>query len=249
MCIRDRYASADEGNSFDVIEEWDGTNNAGGFPEVVYSGAAFVLSYIETAPVDFGQATIRIVGNAYQPTSSVDRIRLTLLPAFGTVSAPFITEGDMALATTPNGALYLSGRAVPTSAFSAYPENGECFMVRSDDFGVTWQAIGQFSGFGGLSALTGVWYNANNPTTCPFALSMTYSQGRMAVLHNQKANPGVAPGFPNEPSLSVSYLGGSSTVTMPGFQRFQTAYRRVNYEDTWLPFDLPPVTLLSLIHI
>jgi len=237
-----QYASADEGNSFDSIEEWEGDTDAGGFPSVVFSGGAFVVSYIETRPTVQGQATVRIVGNAYQPLSSVSRNRLTFAPAFGNVVGQFINQGDMALASTPDGALYISGRAVPTTAFSSYDEDGECFMLRSDDFGLTWAPVGQFSGFGGLAGLTGVWYNGNNATTCPDNLCMTFSQGRMAVLHNHKANPGVAPGVPNEPSLSVSYLGGSSTVTLPGFQRFQTGYRRVNFEDTWLPFDLPPVT-------
>jgi len=238
-----QYASSDDGNSFDSIEEWDGlsTGRAGGFPDLVFSGDHFVVGYISVEPTSNAQAKGFRLGNAYQPTTSVPHDLIALGPAFGEYAAPYIIQGDLAMATTPSGPIYVTGRAVPNSTFSAYDEDGECVMFRSDDFGLTWNAIGQFSGLAGLSGLSGVWYNGNNATTCPRALAMTHSRGRMAVFHNWKASPGVT-GTIDEPSLSVSYLGGSSTVTLPGFQRFQTGYRRVNFEDTYLPFDLPAVT-------
>lgn len=240
-----QYASADEGSSFTVIEEFDGLTDAGGYPDLVYSGGQFTVAYIETQSLvtGIGRAVIRRVGNAFQPLTSTVKIDI-FGPVFGTLplGSQHLTAGDLAMTAAPDGSIYLTGRAVPNPYLMSYDEDGECFMHRSDDFGITWQPIGQFSGFNGLDGYPGVWYNSNTATTGPAGFAMTYSQGRIAVLHGQNANPGAIPGFPFEPSLSVSYLGGSSTVTLPGFQRFQTGLARVNFEDTWLPFDLPQVT-------
>lgn len=237
-----QYASSDEGNTFDSIEEWDGVNYAGGFVDVIQAGDHFLCAYIQSEPSNACKAfTIRL-GNAYQPSTSVVHDVVHNEFAFGDYGAagPFITDGDLSLAKTPQGTVYITGRATPTSSFSTYQENNACVMFKSDDYGVTWDNIGNYRGLLTVlsGSISGVWYNQNRPDTCPRALAMTHTQGRMAVLHNWRANPGVS-GSIDEPSLAVSYLGGSSTVTMPGYQRFQNIRQRVNFDDTYLPFDLP----------
>lgn len=240
-----QYASADLGNTFDAVTEWDPVENAGGWPDIEYTGGHFLCGYIQSQPIAQGLCTFFKLGNAYSNSASVEHVALDFAPAFGDfdiASSTFIVDGDLALASTTDGALYVFGRAVNTTHFSSYEENSACFVYRSDDFGSSWEPVGQFEGFGGLSGLVGCWYNANTATTCPTAFAATECEGRIVLVHNWKASPGAVPSLPTEPSLGASYLGGSSNVTLPGYQRFQTSYRRVNFEDTWFPFDLPSVT-------
>ena len=238
-----QYASSDEGNTFDQVAEFDGSADAGGYPDVVYAEGSFIGAYIDTVnPASVARSFE--LGTAYQAITSVNKGSIGIgIPAFGGITplgGALLTDGDLTITASPDGVLYISGRAVENPIFSSYPQNGQCVIFRSGDYGKTWAPMGQSSSFVGAisGGLAGCWYDANKVDTCPRALAMTYAEGRIAMCHNWKANPGVS-GTVDEPSLAVSYLGGSSTVTLPGYQRFQTDYRRVNFEDTWLPFDLP----------
>ena len=54
------------------------------------------------------------------------------------------------------------------------------------------------------------------------------------MSHNWASDPG------NEDnSLGVMYLGGWSTVTMPGYTLFEKSTSRVSWDWSWLPFDIP----------
>ena len=242
-----QYASSDEGNSFTFVEEWDGvTFNAGGFQDVVFAGEAFVVANAERLPTQFGNLAVRRLGNAYQPLSSMSRVIPSFVPAISNVpyslgaADPRMTDGDLAITSAPDGALYIVGRATESGHYTTVNFNGTCFTLRSDDFGASWSPIGQYDGFD--DPLLGTWFNSNSVQTVPFNLAVSWSEGRLAVLHNQRALPGVIAGVPDEPILSVSYLGGPSTVTLPGYQRFETASRRVNFEDVWLPLNEPQAT-------
>ena len=241
-----QYASSDEGNTFTQIVEFDGATSAGGYPDVVYIEGSFVGAYIETVNPAAVARSFEL-GTAYQSLTSINLGTIgSGIPAFGGITplgGALLTDGDLTITASPDGVLYIAGRAVENPVFTSYTSNGQCVIFRSGDFGKSWAPMGQSSSFAGAitDGLAGCWYDANNADTCPRALAMTYAEGRIAVSHNWRANPGVS-GTIDEPSLAVSYLGGSSTVTLPGYQRFQTDYRRVNFEDTWLPFDLPAVT-------
>ena len=59
-------------------------------------------------------------------------------------------------------------------------------MLRSDDFGASWSALGQ----GDIGTGTGVWYNHDDTNTFPTHFSAVHQHGRAVILHNWAADPG-----------------------------------------------------------
>ena len=103
-------------------------------------------------------------------------------------------------------------------------------VLRSDDFGASWSALGQ----GDIGTGTGVWYNHDDTATFPTHFSAVHQHGRAVILHNWTADPG------NEDwSIGAMYLGGYTTVPLPDLDLLVSASSQVSWLRTWLPLDLP----------
>ncbi len=72
-------------------------------------------------------------------------------------------------------------------------------------------------------------------TTFPTNFVGTSSAGRQVVAFGWTADVSTA----GSHSTGILYLGGYSTVTMPGVQTFASSFQRIGWNRTWVPLDKP----------
>lgn len=217
-----QYASRDLGLTFDQVSQWDGDTGAAFLDVVTLDGTAYVF-YISAVTA---MPAFKAITSAYLPLDDVtEQTPSTSTEVWGYLagSTPeHITYGDLSAVVDDQGTIYLYGRQLSTAS--------EGVVIRSGDGGDTWEDIGFSSASGG----TGTWYDQDDSSTYVRNFAATASRGRVVMLHQWGANPG------NEDSSMASiFLGGYSMVTMPGYQRFARETKRVGWERTWLPFDIP----------
>jgi hypothetical protein len=228
LTYRDRMIqlySTDLGASFENVES---TGNSESFanPEILVVDGVFMLFYVG--------------GSSAAANIKVWRRRAA------TAATKFTS--DTAVATTAQVADWTTNEITPYPSSSAIQaEDGTLYVValrtsnsseyygiisRSVDGGTNWTELGN-SPISAVSMST--WYEQGQQTvTTPRDFRGAFHQGRICLLHNWNANPG------NEDnSLAALYLGGYSTVTMPGFKLFPEDTQRVGFEQTYLPYDLP----------
>lgn len=218
-----QWASFDEGMSFEVVDEgWTMASNGGAFHELLAVGGSFLLVYLSVVDL---LPYVRSIGHASESYDDVAGVSLDSgSEVWGSYdgSAQYIDDGDLAVCLDEDGALYAYGRQPSVQ--------NEGIVVRSIDGGATWEGMGHSPTTSGLS----MWWNTQDSSTHPRAITATCQRGRVLVLHNWDANPG------NEDnSLGCLYLGGYTSVTMPGWKAHPTDLDRVAFVWSWLPFDLP----------
>lgn len=220
-----QYASADLGSNFVEVDRHDGTTgNGGNFQDLAVVDGRFVLAYL--AVVDKLPRVVRLAsafdaftaGEAVTPASGGGGASTEV---WGSGSAT-ITSGDLALFQDEAGHLYLTGRQPNVQ--------NEWLVIRSVDGGVTWAEMGRSSGTSGC----GKWWDSSDASTYPKDACAVFQRGRAIVIHGHASSPGAY-----TRSLSASYLGGYTSVTMPSYEAFQGDTNQVTYSTTYLPFDLP----------
>ena len=213
-----------------VAEIWDGTAKGGGYPTLLYTGGLWQCYYLSST--DRKAARLRTSSPVFSLANDTEAVYGQ--PLFPALSAPGADIPEIYVALTvvkaDDGALWmLSNEAVDHSPSSA-TSNIFGIMLRSTDAGGTWEAVGQS---GRLSSYS-IFWDSNSATTYPRYYQGCWQGGRLILSHNWKAAPG------NEGnSLGVMYLGGWSTVTMPGYTLFEKTTSRVSFDYSWLPFDIP----------
>lgn len=222
-----QWASNDHGVSFDLVNGAWATADAGDvgamLPEVLAAGLGFVVIFLTAS--DRKPQARSIAAAAYDLESATAVSVAASTEAWATVSGAVLVLGDLAACADETGAIFVFGRQ-PTVT-------GEGIVMWSTDGGVTWDGVGQGSSTAGLTT----WWSCNDVATYPTAFTVCPSQGRMAMLSTFAADPGTL-----DPSLYAMYLGGYSTLTLPGFSRFARQDERISWERTWLPFDTPDAT-------
>lgn len=237
-----QYASTDGGASFDLVETWDGfsVDTAAAYHDLVVVDGKFTLGYLYYNGANVVPG-IRQIANAYSPFSSAQVIAgrdtsatvwdwatntatvidYPLTPP--TSAAP--AGGEYALALDEDGVLYAFGRSHTGGGALR-----ECMVVRSVDAGATWESVGTGSSPSGVAT----WWNHGDDSCYPNSFAATFQAGRAILPHCATAD-----GTTTDPSLRVAYLGGYSTVTMPGSQVFATATKRTAWERTWTGILMP----------
>lgn len=215
-----QYASADLGNNFVEVDRSATTTGTGGnFQDLVVVDGRFVLAYI--AVVDKLPRIVRLA-NAYHPFSA----ETALSPASGTevwgTGIATVATGDLAAFRDEAGNVYLTGRQPSVQ--------NEWIVIRSADGGVTWSEMARSSGTSGC----GKWWDSADASTYPSDACAVFHQGRAIVIHGHASSPGAY----NE-SMSATYLGGYTTITLPAYESFRVDTNQVTYAQTYLPFDLP----------
>lgn len=227
-----QYASSDGGNTFALVETWTGTttDTHAAFHDVVATADRFVVGYLRYTGATVSPM-VRRVSNAYTALSSAEAVGAygTTAFAWGTNTAGVpdytATGGDYAMALDEDGAIYALGR--DHGGAGTYRE---CVTIRSTDGGATWTAMGTSSAASGNAT----WWNHRDTTTYPMGFCAVAQSGRLLVPHVTTAD-----GTTTDPSLSVVYLGGYSTVTMPGSQLSAYADKRASWERTWWAMTTP----------
>ena len=223
-----QYASDSAGLVFTKVEEGPSTTSS--FPtgsdgvhyllynfNVHYHGSAFLVSSVKGNYI-----YVSTLGSAFQKlsTSSVSTSYDTGVPMGGGTSSADLA--DLAACVSDSGALYLH-------ALSELSSKRLGIAAVSLDDGDTVEALG----LSGL-ATDGLWWRGDDNTTYPANFATCFARGRVVMLCNHAANPG------NEDnSLTFLTLGGSSTVTMPAIEGYNSLTKRGGWSENWLPFDLP----------
>jgi hypothetical protein len=228
-----QFASNDLGSTFQTIETWTGASEStsAAFPDLVSVGDAFVLAYLREEAATAGDFIpyVRTISSAYTPLSGVSATRIvTTLDAqeWGTATSNNFTDGELALFADEDGTLYVVGRDFDAGNLD------EVYILRSIDTGATWDRLGTFAA--GLGAPL---WNGRDGSTYPKDFCAVMYGGRTVLLHTFAASPET-----HDPSLCATYFGGYTSVCLPSLDLFVDPLRRVGWERTWLPFDLPDNT-------
>ena len=105
------------------------------------------------------------------------------------------------------------------------------FMLQSIDDGDSFRFVGN----GTTSADNADWFNSGDSGVHPVNFVGTAAAGRQVVATAWTSDVSTAGSY----STGIIYLGGYSTVTLPGIQTFSSSYQRLGWGQTWLPFDKP----------
>ena len=231
-----QFASDDLGGSFELVETGPGTlfvaraivlDIDGGFL-VVYLGTNTNISLIASrAMADaFAPFTAAEVTNIYNGDTEFGS---------GSTGVDYLADGDLAACVADDGAIYVLTRAI-RSAAGATLNIGT--MTRSVDGGQTWQGMG-------LSSISsdgdiGIWYQVADSNTYPTGFAACYAEGRLVLCSLHSTTPST-----HDPSLSAIYIGGHTSVTMPGRGLAAIDTNRATWDIDWLPFELPRDTCFN----
>lgn len=218
-----QYASLDLGASFTLVtatESVDSVVVGAAFQDIVVLDGRFVIAYLEADdPVPY----VRIIGSAYEPWTNATAVGACPgAEPWGLLGTRLYSDGDLALFRDEGGNLYVTGRQVTI--------NHIWTTSASRDSGETWEPLAKSSASSG----SGKWWDAQDGGTYPADACATWQRGRALVIHSHESTPGIY-----DESLSCSYLGGYSTVTMPGYEDFRELKLQVTWGTTYLPFDEP----------
>jgi hypothetical protein len=235
-----QYASDDLGTSFILVHETDpvDVDHVAAQVDVTTAGGFFVVVWLRHIGGGVYQPVINRIGSAYEPINEATAALPFWFGSWG-IETPvtFEVTGDLSIATDEDGGIYLYG-----TEQSVGIEGGVCVGFRSYDVGQTWVALGM--GTAGV-ALYGRWWSADVPAAgddsiYPFDYTMEFHRGRAVVVHRYVSDIGQLPVGQN--SLAFFYLGGYSTVTLPGLELFKKDVLRAGLVVTWVPFAIPSNT-------
>lgn len=222
-----QYASSDLGQHFAEVARHDktltsGDQEGGAYQDLEVTDGYFVLAYLDLVT---GTPIVVRMSNAYESFrthTSYDASAGTEAWGIITGGQSYFSDGDLALWRDEPGNLYLTGRQ-PTV-------NQAWIVVRSADAGKTWEGMARSSLTGGV----GKWWDAGDSSTYPKDACATWQRGRALIIHGHASSPGAY-----DESISCSYLGGFSTVTMPSYEARSDLSLQVTWGVTYMPFDEP----------
>jgi hypothetical protein len=234
-----QYASPDEGLDFRRIALWDETatspREGGRYHDLITTAGRFVMLYItlDATIVGTGRPAYRYVTNAWEDLRNINEAPIDVdsssniwgLLSSG-ASGEQLTDGDLAAVVLPDQSIWVLGRETGSGV-----SNDECGAFYARNIFEPFEPVG----FGRASGSAyGKWYTSRTSTTYPSGICATHQGGRVVVVTNHAANPG-----DEDNSLSALYLGGWSDVPLPGYTASPRVNKRMGWEFTWLPWDLP----------
>lgn len=230
-----QWAASDGGQRFQEIEIWDPAVRIGACPEVAVLDGVFYAAYLA---LDTGPApAIHVckLEGAFAKISqalAVSPNMGTLIPYTPAAAPASITDGELALWSDDDGALYLTARST---------DDGHWAVWSSRDAGDTIVRTG-------LSAVGTVNYSTWHRTDAlaagllhtPAELSACSSRGQTHLHHG--ALEAVGGGSALTGHLYRTLLGGHSTVTLPTYGGVTGPSHRVAYSYTWSGWSDPTVS-------
>ena len=218
--------STDLGASLKTVATWTGASstNAGASPCVIVVNGFFNLYYAGIA-----KPAVRRIASAaddYRNDTPVE-MGTGAIYSLDTGTSKYIDPNpSLSAVVTDSGEIFVL--AMATGSTTRYIG----IVMRSVDGGLTFGNLGASPMTDDFSP----WFdNGYQTTTYPRDFSACWHEGRIVLAHQWKASPATSA----EDSVSVLYLGGYSTVTMPGYKLFKTDLTRVGFNETWLPYDEP----------
>lgn len=221
-----QFASSDLGSNFVEVDRTDkevAPTQGGNYQDLVVVDGYFILTYLDLTSAS--PVSVRLASAYTSFVASGEAIEADAgTEAWGTLdgSSKYFTAGDLACWRDEAGHVYLTGRQ---------PTVGQQWVVlRSIDAGQTWEKLARSSMTGGA----GKWWDASDTSTYPSGACAVWQRARALIIHGHASNPSTY-----SQSISISYLGGYSTVTMPSYEAIRDQRLQVTWSTTYLPFDLP----------
>lgn len=224
-------ASADEGYNFKQIAIWDktatGPYQGGKYHELLVVKRRFTLIYLthDSTAAGAGRPVYRQTASAFEDLRNDDETAIDtggISSTWGTISSLSFTDGDLAACVDWDGTVYVYGREAG--------DVDDGIVIRSRDGMLTWEYMGTSS----TTPNVGRWWYGRDTATSPKGFTVAPCQGRILLVGNHQANTGN-----EDDSLTAIYLGGHTTYCLPDLDGSPRDFRRVGFERTWLPYDLP----------
>ncbi len=250
---RDRiiqWASSDGGLNFTQVVYSDGTDwdNAGAWIDVATWRGEFVLARLvyDSASTSAVPAFRRLASAWYPWTSGTDTsspAALTSAQHWGAYTDPgagintYIGEGELAIVTADDKALYAFGRHAAGGDDGAHP------VIRSADGAESWTVMGQHSTYAGNGS---VWWNAGSPGnfTAPdnelWNFTGCYQRGRVCMVTSWRRATTV------QNHTGAVWLGGWQTTTMPSLVDSMQPTKRVAWSHTGCGMHLASETIWTV---
>lgn len=221
--VRERltqYASSTLGASAALIGETVGgaaATHAGYQDLVALPGGGFLMVSL---PVGLSQQPRWIAAGSAWDSLVATQGTLLVAVAWGVLNGAgeAFDSGDVALTTTDDGAIFV---------YSTQASGGRGEVYRSADAGATWVAVGE----GGVGS-DGGWQYHGATAERPIDLVVTWWRGRVVMAARYATGADAL-------HASVLYLGGYSTVTLPGAALALADTTRIQWEWTYLPWRVP----------
>ena len=155
------------------------------------------------------------------------------LPVIITYSAGnyTVTDGDGSAWVDEDGAVYYCGRLVYTGAGGSDHPNG-VYMLRSTDGGESYKYAGDGDAQATQAADALVVYTGDGSTYLSRFVGVSH-RGRQVLVGLSTTD------VTSSTTLSATFLGGHSTVTLPGRIAYPAPYQRSSWTESYLPFELP----------
>jgi len=238
-----QYGSDDLGTTFTLVSEFSGTgiNNAGGYADVTVVDNIFLVAWIRRGS-PYNTVTVQRLGSAYESLNPLNPVvTATTGVDWANDNGTSFTIGELAIASDEDGVAYLF--------LTKDPQNeGLCVTLRNFEGGALIGGPGSGSGWVGLgqggtgTAEFSRWWGAappgaNFPNIQPVNYAAAFHRGRAVIVHRYLNAVSQNPVGQN--SLAFFYLGGFSTVSLPGLELFRSDVLRAGLPVTWVPFCTP----------
>ena len=225
-------ASSDYGMTLERVQIWSADLEGPAGVDCIGTPAGFLVAYAAgadpTAADAFAPLSFIRIGSAYEPTEGAVHTAPAVY-ATPTFDSAGVAQTADAITSSPGVVLALDGDTV----WAAYVSDGpspplDGIVVYSPDYGSSWA---------GCYATTGTttpsrWVNGG-ASGYARRLAGDFAEGTFfvaAACLGQSAT---------QDTVLLHYLGGYSTVTMPGYARWLEPGRRVAWSVTWVPYNVP----------
>jgi hypothetical protein len=241
-----QFASDDLGFNFDLVSVSGGSNLRIVQPEILADPSGFNVFFIGyNAGAGAYEVMRRSLGTAYDPLSGAPDLdnpdSLTagnFSPA--AVSTYVFTDADLAVCRDADGSAYVFVRGKQTSGTgaSAELEQIRVGVNRAGFYGITGDVEPMGQGTRGTDAGSGnvgnVW-NGNSTANKWIRPSACYLGGRIILAHGWDNSTSTS----DDEGLGLAYLGGYTQKTLPSFDQGGNDARRLTWDRTWVPIELP----------
>ena len=141
-----------------------------------------------------------------------------------------VTDGDGSAWVGEDGAVYFAARIVGLYAAA----DNAVFLLRSDDGGATWEYMGDWDAtLASLQAAGALVVNTGDAATYLKDFVGVSHRGRQVLIGLSESD------VTTSTTLSATFLGGATTVTLPGRIAYPAPYQRSRWTESYLPFELP----------
>lgn len=233
-------ASSDYGMTLERVEIGDGSDVGPAGAAVIGTASGVILAYAAGADASGADAAapirIKRLGSAYTPISSESAISPAVLSS--NISAG-VNATATKITSTSGIALTAIGDTIMLHYVVDHPSLADHFgaALYTTDTGRTWHGLYASAS----STSTGAaWIDVGNRSVSggtadkrPMRLSSAHVNGTILIASEYDGDSAT------EQSLFVHFLGGYSTVTMPGFARWLDPRKRATWSHTWVPCDTP----------